>query len=241
MQLLIASRFVGRYQADVWRYGLAYEARHGFGRSIFDDLTDHVALAGDRADDRGLARWSASLLFFVPMPIAIQPADIGFIYFDLSHQFRKLFILHGRTDALKHIPSRPIITAADLAVNLKSADSFLALAHQIDDLKPSGQWIVRVLEDRLGDDAEAIAVATAAILVLANPVEGPRFERIDLIALAARAAYAVRPTHVAEKGLAGFLIRVIALQLGERDVRLRGQRLSGFNFRVHEENIAIMR
>jgi hypothetical protein len=51
MQLLIARAFIGGYEVNFFKNHLADEAEHGLGRSIFYDLTDHVALARDRADN----------------------------------------------------------------------------------------------------------------------------------------------------------------------------------------------
>ena len=235
MELLIASRFIGRNKADIGRYGLAHKLRHGFGRSIFDDLANHVTFAADRADNCGLARRTAPLHLFVEVAIAVQAANIGFINFNLAHQLREILVLHRSADALKHIPSRPIISAADLPMDLQSADALLTLPHQIDDLKPRGQRIVGILENRFGDDAEPIPVASATFLGLADPVEGPRLERIDLGALTAWTLHAIGPAHITEQGFAGVLARKIPLQFGERDVRLCGERLTRGNFVVHGE------
>jgi hypothetical protein len=56
-------------------------------------------------------------------------------------------------------------------MNLMSGDSFLRVSHNENDLEPCAKRVFRVLEDRLCDDAETIAVATAAILCFANPME----------------------------------------------------------------------
>ena len=178
---------------------------------------------------------------FVEVAIAIQAADVGFIDLNLAHKLWEVLILHRRANALEHVPSRTIVAASDLPMDLQSAHSLLALAHQIDDFKPSGQRIVGILENRLSDNAKAIAVAPAAVLVLADPMEGPRLERVNLIAVAARASDAVGPTHIAEQRLAGFLAREVPLQLGERDVRLSGERLTDCNFVVHEEKYSLYR
>jgi hypothetical protein len=207
--------------------------------AILDDLTDDVAFTAYSANDGCLARWAAPRLFLVPVSITVQSANVGFVYLDLAHQFWEIVVLHRGTDALAHIPSRSIITATNLAMNLKRADSFFGLAHQIDDLEPGGQRVIGVLKNRFGDDAKAITVAPATILVLTDPMERPRLERVDLFALAARTAHAVGPAHIAEQAFTGSFRRVFALQLGKRDVRLSGQRLSSNDFRVHEENIAM--
>src|SRR6266852_2015306 len=77
-------------------------------------------------------------------------------------QFREIVIAHCGADAMEHVPSRAVIATADLPMNLQSRDPFFALAHQVDDLEPSLERIVGILEDRLGNDAEAIARPLAA-------------------------------------------------------------------------------
>jgi hypothetical protein len=239
IQPTIADVLVCSDQIDLVANRLTNKPIERCGSSVFDHLADYVALARDRADHADLASTaSAEMLALAPMLVALFPADKSLIDFDLTHQFWKGFILHCCPDAMAHKPRRPIITAADLAMDLKRADAFLGLAHQIDDLEPSPERVVGILEYRLCDDAEAVAVTSAAILVLADPVEGARLQRIDLGALTSRTLHAVRPAHIAEKRLAGIIRRVVALQLSERDVGLSGQRLASYDSFIHEENIA---
>jgi hypothetical protein len=235
IQLLIASSFIRGDQTYLVRDRIADETAHGLSRSIFDDLTDDIALARNRADNGNLARWPTARLFLVPMPVAIQAADVGFIDFDFAHQLWEVFILHRGADAMAHKPGGAVVATSDLAMNLKRADALLRLAHQIDDFKPRSERVVRVLKDRLCDDREPIAVAPAAILVLADPVERTRLKRVDLVAITARTLHAVRPAHIAEKRLAGIVRRVVALQLGKGDVRLSGQRLASYDSFIHEK------
>ena len=58
------------------------------------------------------------------------------------------------------------------ALNLEGANALLAGEHQMNDPEPVPQRLVRVLEDRPGDDGEAIAVRRA---FLALPVERARW------------------------------------------------------------------
>jgi hypothetical protein len=118
-------------------------------------------------------------------------------------------------------------------MDLECADSLLALSHQVDDLKPSREWIVGILENRFRDDAETVSVAPAAILILADPVPRLRGEQINLLALAAWAFDAVRPAHIAQQSFARRLIAELLHQLSERDVGLSAERLASFNFLVH--------
>ena len=136
---------------------------------------------------------------------------------------------------MEHIPRRPIIAATDLPMDLQSADALLALAHEIADLEPCASADSWYFRKPSCDDAEAIAVAPAASLVLQTQWKGRALSSIDLIATAARTAHAIGPAHIAEQGLTSVLARKIPLQFGERDVRLSSERLTGCNFVVHEE------
>ena len=128
---------------------------------------------------------------------------------------------HGLTDAMAHEPSRAIIAALNLAMYLKGADAFLGLAHQIDNLKPRPKRIIGILKYRLGDDAESITIASTAVFVLTDPMEGLGLERIDFQAFTARAFNAIGPTHIAQQLLASGLSRIISHQVRETDRGLR--------------------
>ena len=153
------------------------------------------------------------------MAILLLAADVGFVDLDNAHQSLKVGVFHRSTDAMAHEPSSPIIAALNLAMDLKGADAFLGLAHQIDDLKPSPQRIIGILEYRLGDDAESIAIASTAVFILANPMEGLGLQRIDF-GFSARAFHAIGPTHIAQQLLASVLSRIISHQVRETDRRL---------------------
>jgi hypothetical protein len=168
-------------------------------------LTRQIPLSGDSADDGYFVMSSGLVGFFLPMAIYILPAYESFIYLDFSHEFRETFILHCRSDAVTHIPSGSIVSAPDLPMNLQSADTLLALRHQVNHLEPSTERIVGVLENGLGYDGEAIAVFTAAILVLADPVKRASFKLIYLCAVAAGAMDAIRPAQSLEETFTGFL------------------------------------
>ena len=243
IQILIAGVLIGRNQFNLFANGFGYETVQRRHIGTFDHLANEVALAGDRADDGYLVTNAANVPFLVPVAIRILTTDVSFIDFDLSEQLRKTLIEHRGADACAHIPSRPIVATANLPMNLERADSLLALSHQVDDLKPDMKRIVRVLENRLGDDREAIAVATAAVFVLTGPMKGLVFQFIySLAGSAAWAFYAVRPAQVAKQNLARLLIVAELLHhFGQRDRWLRGKRLSSFNFRVHANNITIPR
>jgi hypothetical protein len=45
---------------------------------------------------------------------------------------------------------------------------------------------------------------------------------------------AIRPAHISDQRFTSFFGRKVPLQLRERNVGLRGERLASFNFRIHE-------
>lgn len=244
-EIVVRPVFIGCNQIDLLIDDLANESVVRLEVAVLHHLTDDIPLAADGTDGAALAeaetRPGLALLaaLFVPMTVAILPADVGLINFNGSHKLRKGFVLHRRSDAMTHEPRGAIVAASDLAMNVKCADSFLGLAHQRDDFDPSLEWVVGVLEDRLRDDAEAVAVATAAILVLADPVEGARLQSIDFIALAAWTPWAVGPAHIAEQRLASVFGRIVALRLGQGDIRLSRKGCSSSNLRVRGHNIGL--
>ena len=77
-------------------------------------------------------RFDACLFLFLA-------ADIGLIDFYFAHELRKAPILHGRTNAMAHIPGGAVVAAADLPMDLQGADALLALRHQVNHLKPRTQ------------------------------------------------------------------------------------------------------
>ncbi|MER3422203.1 MAG: hypothetical protein C4293_02180 [Nitrospiraceae bacterium] len=56
---------------------------------ILTQLVDYISLAGDRADDGHFVASARDMAFLVPMAVFILSADVGFVYFHLTHQFRK--------------------------------------------------------------------------------------------------------------------------------------------------------
>src|SRR5438309_268566 len=77
---------------------------------IVHGLTDDVALAGNRADDSGLAVTNArsriTLLarFLRPVPVTILAANVSLVDFHDAHQFLELVVIHRSADACAHIP-----------------------------------------------------------------------------------------------------------------------------------------
>ena len=216
-QAVIAGMFIGRHQRDFIADGLTHKVAHRDPVRRLNHLTDHVPFAGDRADHRGLAAVVLPLAFFlVPMLVRVFAANIGFIYFHFAQQLRKASVFHGRPNAMAHIPGRPVVAGPDLTMDLQGADALLALGHQVNDLEPGPKRIVGVLENGLADHGEAVAVPSAALFAFADPVKRLALEGVDLLILATRALYAVRPAHIGQELLAGLFHREAGHQSAER-------------------------
>jgi hypothetical protein len=65
VQVVITLPFVRRDQINFLAYGLTHKAIEGRSIGVLDHLTDHVALAGDRADDRRLVATQSALTLFL--------------------------------------------------------------------------------------------------------------------------------------------------------------------------------
>jgi hypothetical protein len=130
--LTVGRVLIGREQCHFVRDRLFDEPIEGCSVCLFDHFTDHVALTTDSANDRNfLAGLTASpMALFIPMAVLVLSADIGFIDFDLPKKLREVAILHRCPNALTHIPSRPVVAASDLAMDLERGNPLLALSHR---------------------------------------------------------------------------------------------------------------
>ena len=185
VQAAVGERFICCDQIDLVADCLTDKAIQSATRSIIWRTTLPLRLIAPTTGILSLAGPDLPLRLF-QVAILILAANVGFINLNLAHELRKAFILHRRADSMTHEPSSPVVAASNLPMDLQGANSLLALAHQVDDLEPSGQRVVRIFEDRFRDYREAIAIAPTAILVLTYPMEGLGLERIILCALATR-------------------------------------------------------
>lgn len=219
IQRVIAGMLVCGDQIDALGNGLTDEAIQDGASDILNDLRRDVALPCNRADHGDLALCPGKVLPLVLVAVLVLAADKRFIHFDHARQFSKGLVLHRRSDAMAHIPGRPIIAASDLTVNLHGADALLALRHQVDHLEPGPQGVIGVLKDRPGQHRKAVAIPSAALVAFAHPMEGPRLQRINLLILAARTAHALGPTLHLKKPFTRLFRRKERHQLGQRQIR----------------------
>ena len=104
------------------------------------------------------------------MAVLRLAADERLVNLDDTHQLAEVLVRHPGPDAVAHVPGRPVGAEAHHAVYLKGANPLLAGQHQVDDAEPLAQRLIRVLEDRVDQDREPIAVVARSARV-AYPVE----------------------------------------------------------------------
>lgn len=232
-EMPVAGMLISDEQANIISDGLANETVQGRGISIGDHAGDDIALALDCADNDELASNTGSRLFLVPMTVTVAATDVGFVNLDDAAQLGFRFNKSG-ADFVAHGMCGAVATEAHHALNLKSADPLLAGQHEMHDLEPLPQWLIRVLKDRPGDMREAIGRHGSTFVAL--PVEGLPGQR-GRISAAARAFDAIRPAPRDQVSLARFLI-------GEGGFELRNGHLMNWFRAAHgissqrERNIA---
>src|SRR6185503_4622423 len=144
-------------------------------------LRDDLALACDGTDDADLAGADAAgrpARALVAVFVLALPAKERFVHFDDARELAELGAVHRRADAMAHVPDCFVtrLVVEHGALDLQSAHALLRRQHQERDREPGAERILRVLEDRPGEDTEAVAFGRA---VLALPVKGAALERVD--------------------------------------------------------------
>lgn len=215
-QIAVSAPFIRCDQIDFLGHGLFDEPAQGVSGRVFDDLADYIALARDRADDGRLAgvgcATAAILLAILPMPVFLLAADVDFVNFDDPHEPFELWVFHRGSQPMAHIPSGLVCAAADLTLNLKRADTFLAVQDLPENLEPRLERVLGILENRAADDTEAVVLAG-----FTEPVEGPRVELVNAGVAATRATdHAVPPAMLQHELLAGIVSWKGFHQLAER-------------------------
>lgn len=193
LEASIAGVFICGNQRHVFADCVSDEALQGLRAHLLNDLRYDVPFASNRPNHRNLVMWAmparAALSSHGDMLVLKLSAYIRLVYFNLAHQLAETAVLHSCSDTMAHIPGRSIGSTPDNPLNLQGAHAFLAGQHEVDDLKPGLQGVIRVLEDGLGDDGKAVAVPASAILRLADPVKRAALDGKHLLIVATRAAH----------------------------------------------------
>jgi hypothetical protein len=214
----IARMFVRCDQLYLVANCLADESIQRRSIRVLDDLANHVSFPADSSDDSHLAgNFSASTGHaLIAMAVAVLPANKGFVYFNNTHEFFELFIVHCSTNPCAHIPRGFVarLVVKNGALDLKRTHTLLRVQHQEADCKPSLERILGILEYRARDQREPIAFLRALVTL---PMPSAR-QFVDLLTIATRALdLAVRPAVLEEEQFAGFFVWEKLVQIPQLD------------------------
>jgi len=201
-QIHVTVGFIGRDQINSVADGLAHESVQRAFIGALDHPANHVTLAADCADDWSLACGATSdIRALVGVFVLFFSAHERLVYFDDAHQLLKFGIVHRGAQAMAHEPSGAVRAASDHPMDLQGTDALLGSEHQVQNLEPDQQFVIRILENRAADERETVVFAG-----LAEPVEGPRVQLIDGGIAATRTLHAIRPAMFHQVSLAGQFI-----------------------------------
>jgi hypothetical protein len=193
-QLPVACPIVGAKQADLMRDGFTDKSLKRACLQISDDASDHIPFAADGADDWGFTRTNtapAAGTTLIPMLVLFLANDKCFVDLNNTAEFLNIFD-QGNPDLVTHFPSGLIGTEAHVTHDLQGAHTLLTDQHEMGDLEPIPQRLVRVLEDRAGNVREAIAGLRSALVTL--PAPGAVRQPVGVLGTTARATNAFWPS-----------------------------------------------
>jgi hypothetical protein len=222
---VIAKLLIGCDQAYLFVYGLADKAVKRLGVRLFDNLANDITLTADSSDDGRFPAQASAMLFLIPVAILVLAADASLIDFDDAHKLLETVILHTSTKPMADIPSgmqrRPF--AKEHAPKLARRDSLFALQNRVENLEPSHERNVGILENGPNQNREAIRILVRVGLIPAIPMERPRRAFINLGVIATRTVRPIRPAAHSQIGpTSGFI----------------GKRRHKFLEGLHAQNIA---
>ena len=151
-ELVVDRVSVGADQAHLLGDRLLHEIIDRRAVNAPHDARNNLAPALHCADDRLLAYHSRAprTAALTPVSVLVLAPDVGLVHFNDSANLRE--VLDERdSDAVAHVPRGFVRAESHVADDLQGAHSFLGGQHQVSDLEPVPQRLVRVLEDRPND------------------------------------------------------------------------------------------
>ncbi len=205
-QIIVDAAFVGREQTHLVRHNAINETFGFKACDATENAGDNVALPLDRADDRGLsasAALNAAASAVFVLGFAAYPSFV-----DLNDAAQLVHVSLDQRDAdfVTHAPSCPVRAKTHVAHDLKGAHPLLAGQHQVSDLEPLAQRLVRVFKNGARDMREAITRTLGRLTGVALPFEGHRLHRKYLGIAATGAADPIRPAARDQISGASFLV-----------------------------------
>ena len=215
-QQAISSVLISGNERHIIGYSLSDKGIESGGIGVLDDLGDDIPFTRNCADHSNFtSSTNAAFHPFGAVPVLVLAAHKSFVHLDFAIEGRNVTI-HGRSPAVAHIPSGPVIRSRILSeddtVHLQSTHAFFCNQHQVANLKPDFERNLGVLKYGAGHDRETVAIPSTTVMVSAQPMKwAGTHQAIDfLFAVASRALHTFRPTHLNQVLLAG----IFTVELG---------------------------
>src|SRR6266851_6171413 len=161
---LITVGLIGRDQFNAICHDFTHEPIKGGRIGRFDHLANDIALPADGSDHGNLAGCALGVRPdpLVAMLVFLFATHKGFVHFDYAHQLLKVGIDHASPQPMAHVPSRARrgLFAEEHAANLARRNALLALEHRVENLEPSHERMLGILEYRPCRNRKSVGVAT---------------------------------------------------------------------------------
>ena len=145
-----------------------------------------------------------------PVLVPLLAAHVGFVYFNRSPEGNPV-ILKGLPDSHRQVPCR-LLGHVQVPVELHRKDALQARGHEVDGDCPRLATQGRVVHEGVRLDREVLPARPAAV-----GLRLPSGPLLDVVRVALRAVYAVRPPHFGEPPLRRLIIGEHAEQCLDRE------------------------
>ncbi len=210
LDVMVANPFFGNEQAHLTGRGVHHESGQYFAARASNDVALPVHSGHDGDFPRAEAATTRATAPVPTMLILGFAADERLIDFDNIAKLIEIVLDESSVDTVAHIPSGLIGTETEMAMNLPCAYTLLAGQQKVDDLKPTPEIDIGILENRSGNIGEPIAAGAA---IRALPFEFHGLEFVGPVRTTARAVNAFGPSASYEIGVASILVRKHFLKL----------------------------
>ena len=162
IQLFVAGPIIGRQQADFVRDDFTHKVMRGLSSDVLQDTRAITLPLRCTAPITGVLPEASPPVF----PVFLSQCRQWSLPPRRFHQPRQcrqasLWLHHCGADFVRHIQRSFVRAKAHLPLDLQRANSLFAGGHQVHDLEPLPERLVRVLKDRPGNDRKPIAVRRA--------------------------------------------------------------------------------
>jgi hypothetical protein len=196
VQVAITAILVGRHQIYFVADYLADETVESSGAGVFNDLTEHISLPANSADDANLAARTATHMEpFIGVLVLFLAANVHLVDFDDPYKLFEFFVVHRGAKSLADVPRgmHGRTLAKEHAPNLARRNPLFTLEHRVEHFEPSRNRDVRILENGADQYRESIGAMMLVCPSTTEEIEGTRRAFINLDVSAFRTDWTARP------------------------------------------------